>query len=100
MSALVAAGVVLWTVQSGHSSVERSIEATKPYLALWRVFLFLVLIGGWNHWVKPIAGWSRMNDDWIQYARSQRWRFAAWLILIELILVQGLLRAFFDALIR
>ena len=96
----VAAGVVLWTVQTGHSSVERSIEAAQPYLALWRVVLFLVLIGAWRHWVKLTAGWSGMNNDQVQYARSQRWRVAAWLILIELILIQGLPRAFFNALIH
>jgi len=100
LSAFVAAGVVLWTVQTGHSSVERSIEAAQPYLTLWRVFLFLVLIGGWCHWIELMAGWTGMNDDRIQYARSQRWRVAAWLILIEGILIQGLPRAFFDSLIH
>ena len=97
LSAFIAAGVVLWTVQTDHSSVERSIEATKPYLALWRVFLFLALIGAWRHWVELMARWTGMNNDQIQYVRSQRWRIAVWLILIELILIQALPRAFLDA---
>jgi|GEM_PF-1571277 len=97
LSALVAAGIVVWTVRTGHSSVERNIEAAQPYLALWRIFLFLVLIGAWRHWVELMAGWTGMNDDRIRYARSQRWRVGVWLILIELILIDGLPRAFFDA---
>jgi hypothetical protein len=97
LSVFVAAGVVLWTMQTGHSSVERSIEAAQLYLALWRVFLFLVLIGAWRHWVELMAGWTGMSDDRVRYARSQRWRVAAWLTLIELILIDGLPKAFFDA---
>jgi hypothetical protein len=100
LSVFVAAGVVLWTSQTGNSSVNRSIEAAQPYLALWRVFLFLVLIGAWRHWVELLGRWAGMNDDRIRYARSQRWRVAAWLILIELILIQGLPKAFVDALIH
>ena len=97
LSVFVALGVVLWTMQTDHSSVERSIEAAQPYLALWRVFLLLVLIGAWRHWVELMARWAGMNDDQIQYARSQRWRVAGWLILIELILIENLPKAFFDA---
>lgn len=77
-------------MRRGLEAVDRGLEAAKPYLALWRLVLFLALIGGWRHWIGLLASWGGLDETRTRFALAQRWRMAAWLIVVEAVLVQEL----------
>lgn len=82
--------VVSWTWLSGIDAMQSGLWAAKPYFAVWRVLLFVILIGGWHYWIGLLARWADLDEAGYRYALAQRWRTAVWLLVIEAILVQGL----------
>jgi hypothetical protein len=71
-------------------------KAAKPYLVLWRLFTFIVIIGGWNRWMKWLTQWADLTPQQHQLNMHYRWRFACWLIVIEALLVQNILADLVD----
>jgi hypothetical protein len=65
-----------------------AVQSLKPWLACWRVGVFLSLIGGWPYWINHYAHWAKLDADQQQFLINYRWRFAAVLLGIEAILVQ------------
>lgn len=88
---LVVGGLVIWAHREGWSSVRRGIDAASSWLALWRITLAAVLIGGWPLWVRRLAVRYRWREAHRQRVLRLRWPTAAWLLLIELVLVQHVL---------
>lgn len=82
--------VTVWTWQAGSDAVRQGLQAAKPWLLAWRLLLFAVLIGGWPYWVGCLARRGRLDERLYRHALSQRWRVAAWLLVIEILLVQGI----------
>ena len=64
-------------------------KSAQPYLAGWRLFLFIVFIGGWKTWVRKYARWAELTNFQIQFYLQYRWRMAMWLLILEAILVQN-----------
>lgn len=86
--------VAIWVYFAGIESMQRGLTAARPYLALWRLLLFGVLIGGWRFWIDWLARWAGLDKRRKQEVLALRWRTAAWLLVIETILVQGVVSAF------
>lgn len=90
MGVLVAALMVaIWVWLAGVDAMQYGLAAAKPYFAAWRLFLFTILIGGWRHWIDWLARWAELDARRKQDVLAQRWRTAAWLLMIEALLVQG-----------
>ena len=77
--------IVVYTTGSG---VIAGWQSLKPWLAGWRLGLFLSLMGAWPYWVNRYARWAKLNTEQQQVLLAIRWRVAIALLLVELILVQ------------
>ena len=69
-------------------------------LGLWRAALFLILIGFWPWWVERLARYRDWSPAHRVFVFAQRWRVAAWLVVLELVLVQNVLTRFIEAILR
>lgn len=95
VGALAAALIVaIWVYIAGIESMQQGLTVARPYLALWRLFMFGILIGGWHYWIEWLARWAGLDAHRKQAVLGLRWRTAAWLLVIEAILVQGVVSAF------
>lgn len=95
-SLLVTVFVCLITYFYGFDVMVAGHKAAKPYLALWRLFIFIVIIGGWNRWMKWLAQWADLTPQQHQFNVQYRWRFAVWLLVIEVLMVQNILAVLVD----
>lgn len=68
---------------------------TSPWLTIWRLFLFLALIGGWRYWSELYTQWANLNESQLFQMLSYRWRIALWLLIMEAIFSQHLLTELF-----
>ncbi len=93
---LVTVLVCLITFFYGFDPMVSGHKDAKPYLALWRLFIFIVIIGGWHTWMEWFAQWADLTPQQHQFYRQYRWRFALWLIVIEALLVQNILADLVD----
>lgn len=75
-------------------------KSAQPYLAGWRLFLFIVFIGGWKTWVGKFAQWAELTDFQTQFYLQYRWRMAVWLLILEALLGQNVLSDFVNNLIE
>lgn len=98
LAGLVVVGVFAWHYFNDIQAVATGIERARPWLAAWRAAVFVALIGLWPRLINALAdryGWSNARR---QHVCTQRWRVAAWLIVIELVLVQNLIGKFVNGL--
>ncbi len=94
LGVLAGLGLAAWHIRSPATVIAAQLEAAPPWLALWRALLFTLLIGGWPRWVEWLSvryRWSAAHRDRVA---AQRWRVAVWLLVIELLVVQGVLGRF------
>ena len=54
---------------------------------------------GWPFWIRCLSYFINLNPNQVEFALSQRWRIAAWLIIIDLLLVQGMFADFLGSLV-
>ena len=94
------AGVGLWSTRTLAPAFAHGWDGLQVGLALWRVGLFLILIGFWPLWVERLARYLDWSPAHRTFVLAQRWRVAAWLILLELVLVQNVLGLFIEAILR
>ena len=86
--------IAVWVWLAGVDAMQQGLANAKPYFAVWRLFLFMVLIGGWRVWIDWLARWAGLDARRKQDVLAWRWRTAAWLLVIEALLVQGVAGAF------
>jgi hypothetical protein len=97
---LAVVGIVAWHYATDAQAVAFGLEAARPWLSVWRAALSAALIVLWPpliNWLAARYGWS---DGQRRYVTAQRWRVAAWLIVIELVLVQNLVGRFINGVLR
>lgn len=95
-AAICAGLLAVWGRFAAPAEIGTVLAAARPWLSLWRAALWVVLIGGWPYAVALLgrhAGWSPDHRAWMQ---GLRWRIAAWLLVIELVLVQGVAGRFLN----
>lgn len=96
---VISAAVLFWHVIESAQSIQEKIRQAKPWLALWRISLFVLIIAYWPQLTEKLAKyfhWSMTDQNDL---KAQRWRIAGWLIVIELVLVQGVVHKFAGALL-
>ena len=93
---LVGAGV--WQYVSGANGMAIQLAAIKPYLAIVRWSLIVAFVVAW----KPIV--ERFMAHWPEGEREKlvkaRWRITVWLVLIELVVIQGVLGSAINVLMQ
>lgn len=94
---LLLLGPRLWTTRALTPTFASKVDQVQPWLAWWRTVLFLLLIGGWPGWVNRLARYQHWSIADRAFVLAQRWRVAAWLIVIELVLVQRMPWRFVEA---
>ncbi len=70
-------------------------QITSPWLSIWRLFVFIALIGGWRYWSELYTQWAKLNESQLSQMLSYRWRIALWLLIMEAIFSQHLLTELF-----
>jgi hypothetical protein len=59
-----------------------------------------MLIGCWPLWIGGLAQHYDWSPSRQSFVLAQRWRVAVWLIVLELVLVQGVLFRFLQEMMR
>ncbi len=93
--ALIIVLISVWSWRVGPWAMSQGVAAAQPYFLAWRALLLIALIGGWPLLVGRLARHFRFSLIQQQALLAVRWRLALWLILIEILLVQGVLGQFF-----
>jgi len=88
MVLLLAGVLTVWGRVESPAAIAVHLRAAGPALGVFRLALALVLIGGWPHWVEVLARVYGLSHARQTELARLRWRLAAWLIVLELILVQ------------
>lgn len=99
LAGLVVVGVFAWHYFNDTQTIAAGIERARPWLAAWRAALFISLVGLWPRLINALADRYGWNDARRQHVASQRWRVAAWLVVIELAVVQNLIGKFVNGLV-
>ncbi|MGY6275087.1 hypothetical protein [Methylomonas sp. MgM2] len=75
-------------------------EASKLGLTLWRLSLFLLLIGGWSVFTDEYADWVGLTLEQTASLKAYRWRMAVWLLVMEALFCQTLWLGFARTLVE
>lgn len=67
----------------GWDGLASVMEAGKLGLALWRLSLFLLLIGGWPAITAGYANRVGLSAEQTTGLKAYRWRMAVWLLVME-----------------
>jgi len=87
---LAAAGLLLWGQFGGLETIGSRLHAAAPWLTVWRVAAIVALIAAWPR----VVPWMTADPAGREALLAARWRVAAWLAILELVLGQGLVTAF------
>ena len=93
-------GQLLWMTRELAPVFAHGLDQARPWLFLWRAAVFGMLIGLWPLWVDRLGQHYAWSPAHRAFVLAQRWRVAAWLIVLELVLVQGMLVGFLEAVVR
>ena len=96
---LLLLGQMLWVTRELAPAFARGLDQAQPGFALWRTTLFLLLIGGWPWWVDQVTRYRDWSTAHRAFVLTQRWRVAAWLLVIELVLIQRMPVRFVEAVV-
>ncbi len=91
ISSLIGAALWTWIGASGMNAVDAHLKAARPWLMVWRVVFFSLVIGFWPQWVRWLATRWNWSAERHQALLGLRWRVAAWWALLELLLAQNLM---------
>lgn len=97
LTSLAVVGIVAWQHTRDAQTVATGIANMRPWLTAWRAALFISLMGLWPSLINALADRYAWSDAKRQHVAAQRWRVAAWLIVIELVLVRNLIAKFIQA---
>ncbi len=90
----VGLGILLWHRSASPGAITRTLEAAQPWLFLWRLGLYGVLMGFWPAFCRHLARWRHWTEDQLQRLLAARWTVAAWLVVLELLLGQNVVGKF------
>lgn len=90
---LLVVAVILksWVDTSSLSHVSATVERTRPWLTVWRLALFGLVIGYWPRWITWLAKTKQWDQERHQFWLDQRGRIALWWLAIELLVMQNTL---------
>ena len=96
IAALVAVGLLLWGQVESMETMAGRLQTAAPWLTVWRIAAIVALIAAWPR----IVPWLTRNPATRRALLAARWRVAAWLVILELTLGQGLVAAFVAGFVR
>ena len=92
----VAIGLAVWVEHTSPVDIAQTLERVQPWLLLWRLVLFAVVIGGWPTWARLITRWQSWSEAQYERLVAARWTVALWLTVLELALGQNILGRFIN----
>ena len=95
----IGVGTLLWQTVgvSSVSRVSEQVQQLKPVAATIRLGFIALLAAVWPWFVERAYPCGRVDEIKRAHLLAQRWRVVGWLLVIELMLGQNLLRHFFTA---
>ncbi|WP_019584328.1 hypothetical protein [Thioalkalivibrio sp. ALE16] len=87
--AIVVVAGLAWNMIEGAEAVRARLDRTEWLLAGWRWLLIAAVVLGWRYWVTWLGG--HLPPESQQRLVDARWRVAAWLVILEILLGQNLL---------
>lgn len=76
------------------------IEISKFGFTIWRLSVFLLLIGAWPILTEGYAQWVGLSAEQTASLKAYRWRIAGWLLVMEVLFCQTLWLEFAQMLIE
>jgi hypothetical protein len=86
----VGIGLAVWAKVEGPSAVRATLQDAAPWLLLWRLTVWSLLMIGWGSMTTAIARYLELSVSSEQALLAWRWRAGAGLVLIDLVLVEDL----------
>ena len=87
----IAAGLVIWEERVGQAAVLAALRDARPWLLVWRLLLLTVVVLYW----RPMVAWTSkrfcLSESSEAALREWRWRAAAGVVVMDLVLVEDLL---------
>lgn len=95
----ISISLIMWAEQESIEKINTRVAQMAPWLLLWRIGVFAILILYWNE----LTGWATNafalnSESGVELARW-RWRAATGLVLMDLVLVEDLIGRIQHALI-
>ena len=84
-------GLVSWAERESLDAVNTLLADAAPWLLLWRIGLFAGLIVYWKELARWAARAFSLSAASSAALAQWRWRAAAWLLLMDLVLVEDLI---------
>lgn len=75
---------------SSLDNLAKVMAASQFGFALWRLLLFLLLIGSWPAFTEIYANWAGWTAEQTASLKAYRWRMAGWLLVMETLFCQTL----------
>lgn len=100
LSLAIAVGLIVASHYYPIEAIKRAVESAEWPLAVWRIGLFLVMIGGWPRWSAIYAAWAGLSGEQWALLLNYRWRMALWLLVMEAVLSHGVVVQFIENLSR
>lgn len=79
----------------GPDAAVAGIARLRPGFTVLRLAILALLIGGWQVWMGTLCRRYRLSPDQCRALLDARWRFAGFLLFVELAFVQGGLAGLF-----
>lgn len=99
LAGLAMIGTITWHYFQDTQAIAATLARAEPWLGAWRASFFIGLVGAWPKLIDGLAKHYGWVDTQRQHVLAQRWRVAAWLVIIELLLVQNIAGRFVNALV-
>lgn len=96
---LTGAGLLIWGRYQGMDTIADHLDTARPWLTVWRLTVYGLVIGGWPRWIAILARRGGWNQTYRTQLLALRWRLALWILILELLLVQNLVGQFLQVFI-
>lgn len=98
----VVAVLILLIAQVFYSldGLAKIIEVSEVGFTVWRLSVFLLLLGGWPALTTIYADWAGLTAEQTASLKAYRWRMAGWLLVMETLFCQTLWLDFAQMLIE
>ena len=87
----IAVGLVSWAERAGLEVIRSRLEQAAPWLLVWRITLFAILIIYWKELASWIGRKCALDEASCAALVQWRWRAAVWILLLDLVLAEDLI---------